>query len=203
MPGREGSRCLTRQEQVASYSWALVMTAATATTLWAAVLLRRMSLSRSRVFPGVCTKAHKRFPGGTTRRCSYIAPRSFTSNAKCLKSDMPLLKSLLHIFAHVCVCICICVRGSDWLRDGKVSKSSQALHATLFLGTFHAIICSFSGKRMHNVMPPNERDMFVPGRPAPDRELEKDRCAEVDTLPVQALCCYASTYLRQGCCELL
>jgi len=29
MPGREGSRCLTRQEQVASYSWALVITAAT------------------------------------------------------------------------------------------------------------------------------------------------------------------------------
>jgi len=59
MPGREGSRCLTRQEQVASYSRALVMTAATATTLRAAVLLRRMSLSRSRVFPGVCTKAHE------------------------------------------------------------------------------------------------------------------------------------------------
>jgi len=50
MPGREGSRCLTRQEQVASYSRALVVTAATATTLKAAVLLRRMSLSRSRVF---------------------------------------------------------------------------------------------------------------------------------------------------------
>ena len=55
MPGREGSRCLTRQEQVASYSRALVMTAATATMLRAAVLLRRMSLSRSRVFPGVCS----------------------------------------------------------------------------------------------------------------------------------------------------
>jgi len=41
MPGREGSRCLTRQEQVASYSRALIMTAATATTLRAAVLLRR------------------------------------------------------------------------------------------------------------------------------------------------------------------
>jgi len=40
MPGREGSRCLTRQEQVASYSRALVMTAATATLLRAAVLLR-------------------------------------------------------------------------------------------------------------------------------------------------------------------
>jgi hypothetical protein len=59
MPGREGSRCLTRQEQVASYSRALVVTAATATTLRAAVLLRRMSLSRSRVCPGVCTKAHE------------------------------------------------------------------------------------------------------------------------------------------------
>ena len=42
MPGREGSRCLTRQEQVASYSRALVMTAATATILRAAVLLRRI-----------------------------------------------------------------------------------------------------------------------------------------------------------------
>jgi len=59
MPGREGIRCLTRQEQVASYSRALVMTAITATTLRAAVLLRRMSLSRSRVFPGVCMKAHE------------------------------------------------------------------------------------------------------------------------------------------------
>ena len=59
MPGREGSRCLTRQEQVASYSRALIMTAATATTLRAAVLLRRMSLSRSRLFPGVCTMAHE------------------------------------------------------------------------------------------------------------------------------------------------
>ena len=36
-----------------------IATAATATTLRAAVLLRRMSLSRSRVFPGVCTKAHE------------------------------------------------------------------------------------------------------------------------------------------------
>ena len=45
-PGREGSRCLTRQEQVVSYSRALVVTAATATMLRAAVLLRRMSLSR-------------------------------------------------------------------------------------------------------------------------------------------------------------
>jgi hypothetical protein len=43
MPGREGSRCLTRQEQVASYSRALVMTAATATTLRAAVA-RTMSV---------------------------------------------------------------------------------------------------------------------------------------------------------------
>ena len=59
MPGRKGSRCLTRQELVASYSRALVVTAATATTLRAAVLLRRMSLSRSRVFPGVCAKAHE------------------------------------------------------------------------------------------------------------------------------------------------
>ena len=42
MPGREGSQCLTRQEQVASYSRALVVTAATATTLKAAVLLRRI-----------------------------------------------------------------------------------------------------------------------------------------------------------------
>jgi len=58
-PGREGSRCLTRQEQVASYSRSLVVTAATATTLRAAVLLRRMSLSRSRVFPGVCAEAHE------------------------------------------------------------------------------------------------------------------------------------------------
>jgi hypothetical protein len=46
MPGCEGSRCLTRKEQVASYSWTLGMTAATATMLRAAVLLRRMSLSR-------------------------------------------------------------------------------------------------------------------------------------------------------------
>ena len=63
MPGREGSWCLTRQEQVASYSRALVI-AATATMMRAAVLLRRMSLSRSRVFPGVCTKAHEAFSRG-------------------------------------------------------------------------------------------------------------------------------------------
>jgi len=40
------------------------LTAATATTLRAAVLLRRMSLSRSRVFLGVCTKAHEAFSRG-------------------------------------------------------------------------------------------------------------------------------------------
>jgi hypothetical protein len=39
-PGHEGSCCLTRQEQVASYSRALVVTAFTATTLRAALLLR-------------------------------------------------------------------------------------------------------------------------------------------------------------------
>jgi len=40
---REESRCQNRQEQVASYSRALVVTAATATTLRAAVLLRRIT----------------------------------------------------------------------------------------------------------------------------------------------------------------
>jgi hypothetical protein len=38
-PGCEGSRCLTRQEQVASYSRALVVAAATATTLRAPFFL--------------------------------------------------------------------------------------------------------------------------------------------------------------------
>jgi hypothetical protein len=74
MPGREGSRCLTRQEQVASYSRALVMTAATATTPRAAVLLRRMSLSRSRVFPGVCTKAHEGVCQGAPRGGAHTSP---------------------------------------------------------------------------------------------------------------------------------
>jgi len=74
MPGREGSRCLTRQEQVASYSRALVMTAATATTLRAAVLLRRMSLSRSRAFPGVCMKAHKGVFQGAPRGGAHTSP---------------------------------------------------------------------------------------------------------------------------------
>ena len=74
MPGREGSRCLTRQEQVASYSRALVMTAATATTLRAAVLLRRMSLSRSRVFPGVCTMAHEGVFQGAPRGGAHTSP---------------------------------------------------------------------------------------------------------------------------------
>jgi hypothetical protein len=46
MPRRKGSRCLTRQGQVASYSRALVMTAATATILRAAVLLRRNVISK-------------------------------------------------------------------------------------------------------------------------------------------------------------
>ena len=47
MPGREGSRCLTRQEQVASYSRASVMTAATTTMLRAARVTRvtRMAYS--------------------------------------------------------------------------------------------------------------------------------------------------------------
>jgi len=40
--GREGNRCRIRQEQVAGYSRALVVTAATATTLRAALLLRRI-----------------------------------------------------------------------------------------------------------------------------------------------------------------
>ena len=76
MPGREGSRCLTRQEQVASYSRALVTTAATATTLRAAVMLRRMSLSRSRVFPGVCTKAHEGVFQGAPREGAHTSPPS-------------------------------------------------------------------------------------------------------------------------------
>ena len=74
MPGHEGSRCLTRQEQVASYSRALVMTAATATTLRVAVLLRRMSLSRSRVCPGVCTKAHEGVFQGAPRGGAHTSP---------------------------------------------------------------------------------------------------------------------------------
>ena len=81
MPGREGSRCLTRQEQVASYSRALVVTAATATTLRAAVLLRRMSLSRSRVFPGVCTKAHEGVFQGAPRGGAHT---SWSGLAMCL-----------------------------------------------------------------------------------------------------------------------
>ena len=74
MPGREGSRCLTRQEQVASYSRALVMIATTTNTLRAAVLLRRMSLSRSRVFPGVCTKAHEGVFQGAPRGGAHTSP---------------------------------------------------------------------------------------------------------------------------------
>ena len=74
MPGREGSRCLTRQEQVASYSRAPVVTAATTTTLRAAVLLRRMSLSRSRVFPGVCAKAHEGVFQGAPRGGAHTSP---------------------------------------------------------------------------------------------------------------------------------
>jgi len=76
MPGREGSRCLTRQEQVASYSRALVVTAATATMLKAAVLLRCMSLSRSRVCPGVCTKAHEGVFQGAPRGGAHTSPPS-------------------------------------------------------------------------------------------------------------------------------
>ena len=76
MPGREGSRCLTRQEQVASYSRALVVAAATATTLRAAVLLRRMSLSRSRVCPGVCTKAYEGVYQGAPRGGAHTSPPS-------------------------------------------------------------------------------------------------------------------------------
>jgi len=88
MPGREGSRCLTRQEQVASYSRALVVTAATATTLKAAVLLRRMSLSRSRVFPGVCTKAHEGVFQGAPRGGAHTSP--------------PLFQDICVVSWHVC-----------------------------------------------------------------------------------------------------
>jgi len=80
MPGREGSRCLTRQEQVASYSRALVVTAATATMLKAAVLLHRMSLSRSRVFPGVCTKAHEGVFQGAPRGGAHTSPPRHSTN---------------------------------------------------------------------------------------------------------------------------
>ena len=48
-------------------------TAATATTLRAAVLLR-MSLSRSRVFPGVCTKAHEGVFQGAPRGGAHTSP---------------------------------------------------------------------------------------------------------------------------------
>ena len=98
MPGREGSRCLTRQEQVASYSRALVMTAATATTLRAAVLLRRMSLSRSRVFPGVCTKAHEGVFQGAPRGGAHTSPPYSVS----LLEDLPcaaVLEVVLAFFA--------------------------------------------------------------------------------------------------------
>jgi hypothetical protein len=81
MPGREGSRCLTRQEQVASYSRALVMTAATATTLRAAVLLRCMSRSRSRVFPGVCMKAHEGVFQGAPRGGAHTSPPNASKHA--------------------------------------------------------------------------------------------------------------------------
>eukprot|EP00983_Pelagomonas_calceolata_P121874 1160845-Pelagomonas_calceolata.AAC.2 len=37
---------------------------------------------------------------------------------------------------------------------------------------------SFSGKRMQNAMPANEREQFIGGRPAPDRAIEKDRLAQ-------------------------
>mmetsp|Transcript_4547 Transcript_4547/g.12434 ORF Transcript_4547/g.12434 Transcript_4547/m.12434 type:complete len:240 (+) Transcript_4547:126-845(+) len=38
---------------------------------------------------------------------------------------------------------------------------------------------SFSGKRMQNAMPANEREQFIGGRPAPDRAIEKDRLAQL------------------------
>jgi len=89
MPGREGSRCLTRQEQVASYSRALVVTAATATTLRAAVLLRRMSLSRSRVCPGVCTKAHEGVFQGAPRGGAHTSPPMTIKSQRGLSGQNP------------------------------------------------------------------------------------------------------------------
>jgi len=50
----------------------------TATTLRAAVLLRRMSLSRSRVFPGVCTKAHEGVFQGAPRGGAHTSPPNLT-----------------------------------------------------------------------------------------------------------------------------
>ena len=49
----------------------------TATTLRTAVLLRRMSLSRSRVFPGVCTKAHEGVFQGAPRGGAHTSPPFF------------------------------------------------------------------------------------------------------------------------------
>jgi hypothetical protein len=97
MPGREGSRCLTRQEQVASYSRALVMTAATATILRAAVLLRRMSLSRSRVCPGVCTKAHEGVFQGAPRGGAHTSPPGLRK-ASLMKETSSRGASYLHCY---------------------------------------------------------------------------------------------------------
>jgi len=101
-PDRKGSRCLTCQEQVASYTRALVVIATMATTLRAAVLLRRMSLSRSRVLPGVCTKAHEGVNQGCSeilhcKSCYCLWQTSFSLNWPCtactLMSKFTLLLS--------------------------------------------------------------------------------------------------------------
>jgi len=100
MPGREGSRCLTRQEQVSSYSRAPVMTAATATTLRAAVLLRRMSLSRLRVFPGMCTKAHEGVFQGAPRGGAHTSPPLHQLKELGLDSQRRAHKTVLKLHAH-------------------------------------------------------------------------------------------------------
>ena len=86
-PGREGSRCLTRQEQVASYSRALVVITTTATTLRAAVLLRRMRVLKFSTLdqcPSMCMCLDPQVHNITTvthntRRCRiYIADKICT-----------------------------------------------------------------------------------------------------------------------------
>ncbi|KAF5842779.1 hypothetical protein DUNSADRAFT_5151 [Dunaliella salina] len=56
----------------------------------------------------------------------------------------------------------------------KVPKVGQATHRPM-----PGPPASFSGKRMQNAMPANEREQFVGVRPAPDRALEKDRLAQL------------------------
>jgi len=108
------------------------MTAATATTLRAAVLLRRMSLSRSRVFPGVCTMAHEGVFLGAPRGGAHTSPpqkKAKEEDLYCWQQCPPLIKKKGRILV-------LCQRGLSEARNCTAFACSQGMGP--LTGTFQA-----------------------------------------------------------------